>query len=437
MSLMTHLWQSTLCVGVAALLAYALRRASARTRYSIWLFASLKFLIPLPLLFAAGTYVGSLLSALMDPRWSVAFRWLDQPLIRWSVTSGGVEPASIAAFDRPWVLALATVWLTGTLVLGTRRWWQWQRVSRLARAATPLDSAEREAAALRRLMSAAGRARVPLLRCAAQLEPGVLGVFRPSILWPAGLSERLQDDELDAILSHELHHIERQDNLSALVQMVVETLFWFHPAVWWIGARLLSERERACDEAVIERGAPQQTYAESILKVCGFCLRSPLASVAGVGGANLSDRIERIMRRPAPLSASWPVRLLLAAIVAAAAAMPLAAGVLSEQQKDTTSETKPYRLGPGITAPVLVKEVHPNYTPEAMKAKIQGSVMLEAVVLATGAVGDVTVTKSLDTVYGLDDQAIKAIKQWKFKPGTKDTKAVPVAVEVEMSFKLK
>ena len=96
-----------------------------------------------------------------------------------------------------------------------------------------------------------------------------------------------------------------------------------------------------------------------------------------------------------------------------------------------------YRPGGDVKPPRLVSEVKPNYTREAMAARIQGSVRLEAVVLTTGEVGDVEVTQSLDTVYGLDDEAVKAIRQWRFEPGTKDGKAVAVRVEVELTFKLK
>jgi protein TonB len=90
------------------------------------------------------------------------------------------------------------------------------------------------------------------------------------------------------------------------------------------------------------------------------------------------------------------------------------------------------------TSPVLVREYKPEYTKEARDAKVQGLVELKAVVLADGTVGDVTVTKSLDdNKYGLDDAAVKTMKRWLFKPGTKDGKAVPVEVSVEMSFTLK
>jgi TonB family protein len=84
-----------------------------------------------------------------------------------------------------------------------------------------------------------------------------------------------------------------------------------------------------------------------------------------------------------------------------------------------------------------VREVKPKYTKAAMDAKIQGAVWLEAVVLEDGTVGAVRVTKSLDTEHGLDVEAVNAMKQWTFKPGTKDGKAVPVQIDVEMTFRLK
>jgi TonB family protein len=192
----------------------------------------------------------------------------------------------------------------------------------------------------------------------------------------------------------------------------------------------------------VRSGADRECYAEGILAVCGFCLRSPLAVVPGVGGSQLTDRIERIMTRAQSTPIGRPMRLVLASIVTATAVVPVAAGVLTAQQAATPTTAAqnpapPYRPGKGITNPVLEKEVHPNYTPEAMRAKVQGNVMLQAVVLADGTVGDVKVTKSLDTVYGLDDQAVKALKQWRFKPGTKDKKPVPVQVDIEMTFRLK
>ena len=101
------------------------------------------------------------------------------------------------------------------------------------------------------------------------------------------------------MLAHELCHLRRGDNLAALFHLVVQTVFWFHPLVWWIGARLITERERACDEEVIRHGSERETYAESILKTCQFFVESPIACVSGVTGSDLKKRIEAIMTNDA------------------------------------------------------------------------------------------------------------------------------------------
>ena len=100
------------------------------------------------------------------------------------------------------------------------------------------------------------------------------------------------------------------------------------------------------------------------------------------------------------------------------------------------AQSKPYKATEeGVKAPAILKEVKPKYTAGAMERKVQGSVEVDAVVLADGNVGDVTVTKSLDPE--LDEQAVNATKQWKFRPGTKDGKAVAVQVQIELTFTLR
>lgn len=93
-----------------------------------------------------------------------------------------------------------------------------------------------------------------------------------------------------------------------------------------------------------------------------------------------------------------------------------------------------YRPQPGITDPIDLRRVLPRYTSEAMQAKIQGEVELELVVLSNGNVGLVRVVKSLDAVHGLDEEAIKAAKQWLFRPGMLSGKPVPVVVRVVQEF---
>ena len=96
-----------------------------------------------------------------------------------------------------------------------------------------------------------------------------------------------------------------------------------------------------------------------------------------------------------------------------------------------------YKPGDGVTLPEVVKDVKPQYTAAAMQAKIQGSVLLDCVVGETGDIVDITVTKSLDTEYGLDQAAIDAAGQWKFKPGRRDGEPVAVRIAIELTFTLK
>jgi protein TonB len=95
-----------------------------------------------------------------------------------------------------------------------------------------------------------------------------------------------------------------------------------------------------------------------------------------------------------------------------------------------------FRPGGDVTEPKVIKETPPNYTAAAMRAKVHGSVFLEAVVLADGTVGEVRVVRSLDNEHGLDDEAVKTVKDWRFTPGKKNGVVVPVVVQIQMSFAL-
>ena len=171
-----------------------------------------------------------------------------------------------------WTIALTTAWAAGAAIVVQRRWRDWIRVRAIVREATPLVTG-REVKMLRRVADslpnergrrAAGR--LHIVETASQVEPGVFGIGAPVLLWPQHLSEQLTDAELQAVLTHELCHVERRDNLMALAQTTVEILFWFNPVVWWLGNHLVSEREKACDEEVVTMGNNERSYAEAILK---------------------------------------------------------------------------------------------------------------------------------------------------------------------------
>ena len=95
------------------------------------------------------------------------------------------------------------------------------------------------------------------------------------------------------------------------------------------------------------------------------------------------------------------------------------------------------RGGPGVSFPIPIEQVKPSYTADAMRARIQGSAWIECVVLPDGSVGDARILRSLDRVFGLDEEALKAARRWRFRPGRLNGQPVPVVVTIELMFSVR
>ena len=322
-----HLWQSTLFAIAAGLLTLVLQKNYARVRYWLWLAASVKFLIPFSLLIG----IGSRLAWSRGPAGTkvgmyFALAEVSQPFTQPAMSVISRPTPSLVHLLPALVIA---VWLCGFVAVFFAWYMRWRRISAALRQARPLPEG-REVQALRRLERIAGMPqRIEVFLSRTSLEPGIFGIARPVLVWPDGISERLPDSHLEAILAHELCHVHRRDNLAAAIHMLVEAIFWFHPLVWWLGTRLMEERERACDEAVLESGTDRQIYAESILKICEFCVGSPLAFVSGVAGADLKKRIARIMTNHFSRNLEFSKKMLLGAATLIAVIVPLAYGALN------------------------------------------------------------------------------------------------------------
>ncbi len=342
-----HLWQSTLVVITAGLLTLLLRGHSARTRYWIWLAASLKFLVPFSLLVKLGSQLSwtHTPAPATVPTLYFAMEQISQPFTQSSAVTPTV-PSSASSLPHLSTV-LATIWLAGSLIVLLLWITRWLRIALATRRAHLMHEG-RELSILRRIERIFGLSEpIALLQSRASLEPGIFGIFRPVLLWPEGISTRLDDAHVEAILAHELWHVRRRDNLFALLHMLVEAVFWFYPLVWWMGARLIDERERACDEEVVSLGNNRQVYAESILKVCEFCLGSPLPCVSGVTGADLKKRMVHIMNDRILHKLDFARKLLLSAVALLALAAPVFYGIFNatptqaQSQAETVASPKP------------------------------------------------------------------------------------------------
>jgi len=357
-ALLNHLWQSTIFAAVAGLLTLALRKNRAPVRYWLWFAASVKFLIPFSLLVTIGSQ----------------FEWRAAPVAApaqfFSVVNEISQPIALPAqLPRPakapeTPTVLLGLWLCGFLVVVVAWTRQWQRVRAALRAASPLH------------LDLPIRA----MSSPARLEPGVFGVFRPVLLLPEGITERLTPPQWNAILAHELCHVRRRDNLTAAIHMAVEAIFWFHPLVWWIGKRLVDERERACDEEVLLTSGDPEAYAEGILNVCKLYVESPLACVSGVTGSNLKQRIRAIMTQRVAGDLNFAKKLSLAIAGMAALAAPIGVGVLHAPrllaQPGAQSPVPPIVVQPVVPqplaaqqrlAPRVLAQNQPRPTPETRK----------------------------------------------------------------------
>jgi len=330
--LANHLWQSTLVAGLAWLVTLVLRRDRAGVRHAVWLAASLKFLVPFSALTTLGARFG------WRPIVVAAFTPHDLLV----ATGGGAFPgqairiaahpsAGASAMPSIWNVApdvLIAVWAIGAAALLATWIVRWRRISAVAREATPLVAGP-IVDMLRAIERRANITRpIAIASSESSLEPGVFGIVTPTLVWPSNLCDHLSPEQIEAILAHEVAHVRRRDNLAAIVHLLAHAVFWFHPLVWWIGARLVDERERACDEAVVSGGSERHAYAESILTTCRLFTESPLACVAGVTGADLKKRIEHIMLNDVRSGLTGWKKGLLAVAGGAAIAAPFAIGIM-------------------------------------------------------------------------------------------------------------
>jgi len=364
--LANHLWQSTLFAGVIAVLTHLLRKNHARTRHFLWLLASMKFLVPFFLVVAACSHlVWSKSFAAPQPELILVMQDFSQPFAA-AAAIHHIAPAAAPSHSlaaRAFPILILLVWFSGfTAVL---LFWllRSRRIAAAIRGVQPANSS-REIDLLRHLEQTTGITRpINLIYSTFALEPGILGIFRPVLLLPLGISDRLNDTQLQSILTHELCHVRGRDNLAAVLHMLVEALFWFYPLVWWLGARLVDERERACDEEVLGLGTDPQTYAESILKICKFYVESPLACAAGVTGSNLKKRIEVIMQNRAPLDLSFTRKVLIGSSALLAMAIPITFGLLHPTQTLAQSENAATVAASAVFESVYLQ---PNTTGEPM-----------------------------------------------------------------------
>jgi TonB family protein len=394
--LFNHLWQSTLVVAVIALLCFRLRSDGAHIRYWLWWAASAKFLVPFSLLAALGREIsGVALPAYVSSDWTLLADRVAQP----------IAPASSSSLLG---IVLLAAWASGSIVVLLRWIVLSIRLRNTLRRAEPHTDPISD-----------GRRRIRVYHTAEAAEPCIARVICPVLLLPKDIEKHLSETQLEAVIAHELCHVRRCDNLTAAMHMLAEVLFWFYPLIWWIGSRLIRERERACDQMVVQLGHDRETYAEGILKVCELYALSRSACAAGAGGDDLMQRITQIMRVEAMMKLRIGKKVLLTGVLAGTISAPILGGLF--QQAALAQQEDPPRQ--------LVR-IAPEYPPEAIASALSGRVVVEYTVTERGTVQDIIVVDSTSSLF--DSPTVASVQKYKYEPQAEPVPGVRMTVLFEL-----
>ncbi len=283
---------------------------------------------------------------------------------------------------------------------------------------------------------------VPVL-IAPDAGPAVVGVRSTAIVLPEWVLP-FAPERLDLLLQHEQAHDAARDSMLVHLSRLVLVLFPWQPVLWWMDSRLRTAIEIDCDARVLNASANSNASERDRTKAYGDLLLAvathPRHRTSRLAPA-LLERQSSLARR---IAAMHPITLralgtrvvivTLAAGVLVVAALALPAPTLHAQRNPKNGAYDPKT--PGLTLPTVLRAAKTRYTTEAMRQKIEGQVLVAAIVDEEGQVSDATIAKSLDKTYGLDEEALATARLWHFRPGSLKGKPVPVAVQLEFDYRI-
>ncbi|HEY0139847.1 MAG TPA: M56 family metallopeptidase [Thermoanaerobaculia bacterium] len=343
-ALLHLLWQGVIVAGILAAALRLLKNQSADIRYAVSCTA-LALLLVLGVATAYRAYDPIVPPPVMTAEKTVEPLTLaDVPKIIFAAEATETLKSRAATFARsaqtslPWIVL---TWLCGVVLLSSRLMLGWVQTRRIARRDARPASTQWQRIAKRLASALQLRRAVTLLESSAVEVPSVIGWLRPIVLLPGSTLTGLTPEQIEMVLAHELAHIRRHDFFVNLLQAFVETLMFYHPAVWWISAQVRIERENCCDDlAVAVCGNPIQ-YARALTRLEELRATAPTIAVAANGGS-LLDRIRRIAisrDESTATTSRWAAAIALLSILGLALVVP-AIPALAQRDDDNKAAAK-------------------------------------------------------------------------------------------------
>jgi TonB family protein len=418
-ALVHFVWQGLVVAFVLWTVLFVLRNRSANARY-LASCAGLLSLTALPVITTCVLYQGTV-SAIADGVPAGISRTIGAGLDG-AISSPGKWLASIEA----WALPL---WSLGVVVFSLRLAWGCRQVTLLRREGVDADGAVLAMVAdLSRRMGLTPSVRV-LISGAAD-GPSVVGWIRPVILLPAATVLGLTPAQLEAVLAHECAHIRRHDYLVNFLQSLVETVLFYHPAVWWISARIRHERELCCDDLAVRSCGDVLCYARALASLERLRVTVPRLALGASDGPVLY-RIQRLVGvngRANRLPALPAVLALCLGLACFALTMNWARG----QAQGVAAPRLPEERGVSVNlggATVLHRSaiVYPR---AAIEKRLEGVVLVQATLDRTGNVTDARV---LSGPTELRKAALESVLKWYFTPGGEvSTRQISIAFHLPL-----
>jgi TonB family protein len=428
-------WQVPLLAGAGFAAAGVLRRSGPQAQHVVWV-ATLLLSSVTPALAAERVFLPAAIS------------WWQSPGAGGASVAVAGSGASVGSHAGRLLLPGGVIWLIFGLYAFALAWYAMRLLgavaatNRLMRGGTPLRLAgdgeqiwqyvRRSFAATNAQLFASARVR------------GIVtaGVREPAILLPADFVTRWTEDDLLSALGHELAHVRRRDYAKNLLYEIAGLLTAFHPAIRIVKAQIARTREMVCDAMVVERLVDRKRYRQSLLRLAECMMPDDRVAANALGMFDASILEERIMmmklKRTAPnrlvrVTLMGCVTLLLLAAVIGGTAF--AKGVSAPLAGHTAGANKVYQVGPGITDPILTYAPDPEFPKSAMKEPRGFGVIcvVGAVVARDGRPENVHVIQSAGKAF--DAKAMKAVRQYRFRPALRHGKPVAVAIHLEVNFR--
>jgi TonB family protein len=274
--------------------------------------------------------------------------------------------------------------------------------------------------------------------------PATFGILSPRIILPrsfSGMSEACRE----AVVCHELLHVRRRDWALVIIEEIIRSFYWFHPAVWWLLGRIHQAREQSVDHEVVRLTGSRQPYLDSLLEIARARGR-PKAVPAPLflRERYLVQRVALLLKEVSMNSLRLAVSLvgiavlLAGTVLLAARWFPLAGAPVLAQEQSTNPKVapplrEPIRVGGNVQESKLIHKVEPVYPELAKRARITGRVVLMVTVNEEGLVWDVQVLSGHPL---LNEAAISAVRQWRYQPTLLNGVPVPVTATVTVLFAL-